>query len=343
MITADHTRRRLAALASLVLLGSVLLAASGPTVPARGAARPNFVVLMTDDQTNSEMPAMKKTLAQIGARGVSFDRFINTFPLCCPSRATFLTGQFSHNNGVLGNGTPVGGYPALDKRDTIGSWLQKAGYYTIQVGKYLNGYPLASDPTEVPPGWDDWHGAIDSTDNAENQYYDYALNDNGVVHHFGDTAADYRTDVYADRAVAAIDARGAAVPSGRPFFMFVALSAPHLPATPAPSDRGRFAHLSLPRELSYNEADVSDKPSFIRKRRRFSAATKRQIVTNFRRAEESLLSVDRADGRIVDALRDNGMLGNTYVIFLSDQGFFLASIASPRASTSPTRTRSGRR
>ncbi len=296
------------------------LGAGASAGPAQGAPpQPNFIVLMSDDQTSGEMPVMKQTNARIARQGVTFDRFITSYPLCCPSRTTFLTGEYSHNHGVIGNGTPLGGYPTFDKPNTLASWLQAAGYHTIQIGKFLNRYPDPSDKTEIPPGWDEWYACLDST---ENHYYDYTLNENGVLTHYGNSPADYKTDVYGAKAVAAIQQRAALGPAGQPFFMFAAFTAPHLPAFPAKRDQRRFRHRDLPRSASFNEADVSDKPGFIRKLPRFTKATVGRINGNYRRRLETLLSVDRAVGAVMAELEADGMLENTYVIYLSDNGFF---------------------
>ena len=88
----------------------------------------------------------------IGDQGVTFDNNFDSFSLCCPSRATFLTGQYSHNNGVRGNAPPNGGYQALDKSNTLAVWLQRAGYYTVHLGKYLNGYGRRTRPRSLRAG-----------------------------------------------------------------------------------------------------------------------------------------------------------------------------------------------
>jgi N-acetylglucosamine-6-sulfatase len=306
-------RRSCAALAAAIaVLGWLTL------LPAAAQAAPNFIVLMTDDQASGEMSVMPKTRNLIGRRGVSFDRFYSSFPLCCPSRTTFLTGQYSHNHGVLGNGTPIGGFEALDQPDTLNVWLQNAGYHTVHVGKYLNGYGLA-DPTYVPPGWDEWYGALDST---TNRYQNYQLNENGTITGYGNAPADYKTDVYARKTVAAIEQRAALGPAADPFFIFTGFTAPHLPAEAARRHRTRFRARALPRARSFNEADVSDKPRFIRKIRRFSAAKVRKITRFSRSRARTLLAVDEAVASIVRALQDNGLGGNTYVMFVSDNGFF---------------------
>ncbi len=126
------------------------------------AQRPNVLVLETDDQTLAEMQVLPNVKRLIGDQGVTFDNNFDSFSLCCPSRASFLTGQYSHNNGVRGNAPPQGGYQALDKSNTLAVWLQRGGYYTVHLGKFLNGYGR-QNPTEIPPGWSEWHGAVDPT------------------------------------------------------------------------------------------------------------------------------------------------------------------------------------
>ncbi|HEY1277177.1 MAG TPA: sulfatase-like hydrolase/transferase, partial [Thermoleophilaceae bacterium] len=140
-------------------------------------AKPNIVVLMTDDQTLESMSVMPKTRELLGERGTTFTRSFASYSLCCPSRATLFTGQYAHNHGVLSNNLPSGGYSRLDKTNWLPLWLQAAGYRTMHVGKFLNGYGRVSPPTEVPPGWNDWNATVDpSTYN----YYGYTVNENGV-------------------------------------------------------------------------------------------------------------------------------------------------------------------
>ena len=95
---------------------------------------------MTDDQRVDEMAVLPAVRRLIVRPGAWFTRSFASFPLCCPSRATFLTGQYAHNHGVLDNRPPRGGYYKLDSDETLPVWLQRAGYETAHVGKYLNGY-----------------------------------------------------------------------------------------------------------------------------------------------------------------------------------------------------------
>ena len=285
---------------------------------ATAAAAPNVVVVMTDDQTVNQTKVMAETRSKLRDRGVSFTRSFASFPLCCPSRATFLTGQHSHNHGVLGNGTPVGGFSTLDQQDTLGVWLRSAGYHTMHVGKFLNGYGLA-DPTYIPPGWDEWIAAPDASTNS---YFGYSLNENGSLVNYGGGAADYKTDVYTDHATRLIREQGALGPGAAPFFLYVGYTAPHLPATPAPRHAGRFRGRNAPHPGAFNEAAIGDKPRFIRRIRRFSGSKVRRISANHRNQLRSLLSVDEGIGDIVDELGSEGLLDDTVVVFTSDNGFF---------------------
>lgn len=319
--------RRLAALAALATAAIITLGALAGAGPARSAApsKPNFIVIMTDDQTVGELSAMQNVKSEIANQGVTFDRFITSYSLCCPSRTTFMTGQYAHNHGVTGNGTPIGGFPAFKQQKSLPVWLQADGYHTIQIGKFLNQYPSASDRTYIPPGWNEWFACLDS---SENDYFNYTLNQSadvtgqhGHLVHYGTGNGDYKTDVYSRLAQQAIQRRADSA-STDPFFMFLAFTAPHLPATPAPRDRGRFKGVHAPRAKSFNEADVSDKPRFIRKLPRFSSHTIKKIDRNYRNRLQTLLSVDRAVGSLIDELKADDLLNNTYVVFMSDNGFF---------------------
>ena len=287
--------------------------------PAKSAPfGPNIVVVMTDDQTVAQTRVMRTVQRDIRDEGASFTRAFASYPLCCPSRATFLTGQHSHNHGVLGNGTPVGGFDALDQENTLGVWLQSAGYRTIHVGKFLNGYGL-TNPTYIPPGWDRWIGAPDAT---TNRYFDYRLNENGSLVSYGGLPDDYKSDVYTRKAIEEIETAAPLALAGQPFFMFVGYTAPHLPSRPAPRHQSRFSNLQVPRPRSFNEADVSDKPRHIRRVRRFTARRVRRITANHRNQLRSLLAVDEGVGQIVESLAANNLLANTYFVFTSDNGFF---------------------
>jgi N-acetylglucosamine-6-sulfatase len=272
---------------------------------------------------------MPRTRALIGDAGARFANSFVSNPRCCPSRATFLTGQYSHNNGVFTNGPPIGGWQRLrGTSNWLPTWLQGAGYRTVHVGKFLNHYGL-DDPTEVPPGWDEWYGTIDPT---TYRYYGYTVNENGTLRTYGrDRDPRYYSTDFASRRSAGIVERLA--PAAQPFFLSVAFLAPHTgsphepgdPATlgtPAIADRhrGAFASLALPRGGAFDEADVSDKPAFLR-RPRLRPAKVAAIEALYRQRLESLLAVDEGVEQIVAALRRSGELENTLIVFTSDNGY----------------------
>jgi N-acetylglucosamine-6-sulfatase len=289
------------------------------------AARPNIVVLMTDDQTLDSMAVMPKTRALIGGEGTTFTRSFVNYSLCCPSRSTLYTGQYAHNHGVITNTPPLGGFTRLDTTNWLPLWLQAAGYRTMHVGKFLNGYGRDAPPS-VPPGFSDWHGTVDPSTYS---YYDYTVFENGVPRTYPGV---YSTDFIATRADELI---AAAAPAAQPFFMSVAFVAPHSGqpreaddppgiATPAvaPKYANAFASLPLPTPPSFNEADMSDKPLALQARPAITAVRALRMQEAYQQRLESLLSVDDAVESIVSALRGTGELDNTLILFTSDNGFF---------------------
>jgi arylsulfatase A-like enzyme len=312
-----------AALAAATLLLPSLL--GEPPAAQAQTARPNVVVVMTDDQTLRSLRVMSNVRRLLGRQGTTFTRSFTVYPQCCPSRASFLTGQYAHNHEVLGNSPPAGGYQKLNHRNTLPVWLRRAGYHTAHIGKYLNGYG-GSNPLEIPPGWREWRGSVDP---STYRYTGYTLNENGRLR----TYPGYQTDVYAGKAEGVIRRRA---PRARPFFLWVAFLAPHAgdpddpddpgagigSPSPAPRHRDVFDSARLPRPPSFNEANVSDKPPGIAGRVLLPPERIAAIRENYQQELESLLAVDQAVGRIVRALRESGELANTYVIFTSDNGFF---------------------
>jgi arylsulfatase A-like enzyme len=287
-----------------------------------GQDRPNIVLIITDDQRTDEINFMTNVNALLIQQGTNFLRSFASYPLCCPVRATFITGQYPHNHGVL-DVPPNGGYRQLNHTNTLPVWLEKAGYYTVHIGKYLNGYGQHVPPETIPPGWTEWYGAVDPSTYKYNGYF---LNENGTIKRYGSGAANYQTDVYARKAVDLIQRMAA---GGRRFFLSLAFLAPHddrddIPG-PKPANRhsGRFATAALPRPPSFNERDVSDKPAIIRRLPLLDGTVQANLTTAYRRRLESLLAVDDAVKEIVDALRETQQLHNTVIIFVSDNGFLL--------------------
>jgi N-acetylglucosamine-6-sulfatase len=326
-----------AALAALTLSATLAVAAGGgaavaapPQLHQQAQAKPNILVLMSDDQTVESMRVMANVNALLARQGTTFANNFASFPLCCPSRTTFITGQYGHNHTIMGNAPPAGGYDKLvpTHANTLPAWLQRAGYTTVHLGKYLNGYGAAR-PLEIPPGWSEWYG---STDPQTYRYYNYRLNENGRLVTYGTGAANYQTDVYGRKAV---DLIRRLAPSEKPFFLSVAFLAPHSggprdaddpanQATPSPAPRHRNAFVTqpLPSPPSLNEADVSDKPAAIRNRPLIRPARLNGIRENYQQRLESLLAVDEAVRDIVSALSATGELERTLIVYTSDNGFF---------------------
>jgi N-acetylglucosamine-6-sulfatase len=317
-----HTRTHLAL---ATLLGAVAVAA---TAAPAAAQRPNVVVIMTDDQAAGEMGAMPKTRRLLAGKGVSFERSYVSYPVCCPSRATFLTGQYAHNHGVMGLYPPTGGYGRFDKHNALPVWLRRSGYFTAHLGKFLNGYG-DQQTADVPPGWSDWRATVDYSTYS---MWGYTLNENGRLRTYGRPFSEkprwYQTDVMARKATSIIEAR-----SGRsPFFVSLNLLAPHHESRAIqrrtgqivrPAPRHRRAPVGLPaRAASFNERDMSDKPGFIRRRMRAlrsrDVARIQRIAVQRRRA---LLAVDDAVAQVVRTLRRTGELDETYIVFTSDNGY----------------------
>jgi N-acetylglucosamine-6-sulfatase len=332
------------------------------------AQPPSFVVIQTDDQTldalyatytplgGAPIQAMPNTLALIAGRGVTLSRYYVTYPLCCPSRVTLMTGRYAHDHNVRGNVPPEGGYTGFSVRQgfshNVATWLQGAGYRTIHVGKFLNGYgdePFDNGAT-VPPGWDAWHSVLKS--DTDHYFYGYRLNDNGSIDGpFGDSGSWetreygqvddfgcpfaplnglpclYATDVFS--RIASEELLG--TPPERPFYLQLDYTTPHgdfrKPAGPEPAPRhyDTFSGAALPhsRSQGVNEGNVADKPRFIREASYLSPAELHTYRVYYQKQLESLRSIDDGVKQVIDTLGLMQRLRNTYIIFTSDNGFFL--------------------
>src|SRR5215212_7031000 len=306
------------ALAMVVCLAVLFLSSGGSSsaASAQAAQKPNIVFILTDDMRYGDLKYMPKTRSLLKQKGRSFENAFVSNPLCCPSRATIMRGQYAHNTGVWRNGGSDGGWHTYREkgreRDNVATRLNAAGYRTGLFGKYLNGY---HGTTYVPQGWDKWFADL-----GKPGYFNYDVNDNGTIRHFGAKASDYSTDVLSRQTKQFI---GTSAAQGKPFFAYVTPSAPHAPAKPAPRDVHTHDGVKAPRLPSFNERDVSDKPPWIRQLPRL---TTRKITQEDTRQEgriESLQAVDDLVERVVDKLRNTGQLSHTYIFFTSDNGFHL--------------------
>ena len=299
------TRRVVGRALALAALAAVL----ATPVPARAEDRPpDVVVVVTDDQRSDTLWAMPIVRQRLVGRGVRFDDAFVVNPICCPSRASILTGSYSHTTGVYRQSPPFGRFEWFRDGSTLATWLDAAGYTTGFFGKYLDGYQHAALTGYVPPGWDRWVAFVHAA------YFDYKLTMGGEVRAFGSEPEDHSTGVLAAEAARFVREAEA------PLFLYFAPAAPHGPAIPAPGDEGAFADLAAWRPDSFGEADVSDKPSWVRALPPLSSEDRDSIDTLRRDQYRSLLSVDRAVGDILAALEETGRLSNTLIVYTSDNG-----------------------
>ncbi len=290
-------------------------AAADPASGTAPAEQPNIVVVLVDDMRADELTALQDTVRLLQPNGIEFTRAIAPHPLCCPSRAGLLTGQYAQNNGVQHNRGMYGGLDSLrDRTDTVATWLQAEGYRTGYVGKYLNGYTQHST---LEPGWDRWRALA---------HMPVALYDR--FQFYGDDAPTegYITTSVSRETVTAVH-RLAGL---QPFFLFVNHTAPHErleggvmeppPAEALYADHpvGRDA-LRFVDKPSFNEDDVSDLPRFLRRKRVDPAAQVRLAKARIR----ALQSVDDAMEALFAALDQTGEMADTWVVFTSDNGFML--------------------
>jgi N-acetylglucosamine-6-sulfatase len=335
-MTPFRKRLLIPVLATLGVTVALVVAAPGTPSTTLGQAaaaqsRPNVLVIETDDQTAQSLRFMPKVNALIVNKGALFENSFVNYSLCCPSRATFLTGEYAHNHGVLGNDPPNGGFDgfeALHGSDNLAVWLQNAGYHTALIGKYLNGY---SNNPPVPPGWSEWRAAAPYSNRA----YGYTLNRNGTLVHYGRKPTSFKQDVLTRKAMGFVDRRA---PKPKPFFLWLTYTAPHFggprrnphrpfncygrTAKPAPRHAHAFDSKPLPRLPNFNEANVSDKPAEISSRPLLHSSQIANIRRKYRCRLESLLSVDDGVKKVLRALRANGELNNTLIAYTSDNGYF---------------------
>ncbi len=370
MSTAGGPRPPSCAVALLILP----TAAQARPATAGKDGRPNILVVMTDDMAASDVALMPNVRRLLAARGTSFSDAVDSFPLCCPARATFITGQYAHNHGVRGNFHPYGWYGMKGRGNTLPAWLQRSGYTTALIGKWLNGYGALDAHGEVPKGFDIWRGLLDV---SAYDYYNYVMNVDGRLRTRGDAdfarklvefanievterqnpgladvlnqlirvmgpppysywgaqrPQDYSPDVtgeITDRLVARQRR------SKKPFFIWWAPIAPHredVASTlmrrpgpdprPAPRYTAKSKRYKLPRPPSFNEADISDKPTNVRTgTRALSEEQIAQLQLDYEGRAGSLLAVDDHVKRLVGTLRKTNQLKNTLIVFMSDNGW----------------------
>lgn len=257
--------------------------------------------------------AMPIVCSELIGKGVTFSNAFIVTPVCGPSRATSLTGQYSHNHGVLRTHGQGGFNDKFKPNKTLATWLQAAGYRTGLVGKYGNDY-FEISPT-IPPGWDTFCAFL------ETAYFDYQLNENGTINSFGTGPSNYSTDVLLERALTFIEDGPDA-----PWFLWFTPYGPHqnnnAPPTPAPRHVGRFAGVPLWRPPSWNETNVSDKAPWLQALPQLTAPQIALVDASRQAALETALSVDEAVGALLGLLDELEIADETVVIYQGgDNGF----------------------
>ena len=301
--------------ALLLVFGAVSASAAklAPGGAKRAADRRlNVVLILSDDERFDGTPVMRNVKSLLADHGVDFTNAHVTTSLCAPSRASILTGQYSHHTGVWDNFGPHS-FPAFtEASNDLGVWMHRAGYQTALVGKYVNAYTDPSVHHAVPPGWDDWQ-AMDSVPMAE--YYNYSINNNGRLEHYGRKPSDYSTTVLTHKAVNFIHG------ARHPFFLYFAPVAPHLPAIPSRRDQRRLENIAPIHSPAFNQRNVGKEPWRFWHKDMLSAAAQLYINHVRVRQEQALLSLDRSVRNVVQALKDRHELDRTVILYTSDNGF----------------------
>ncbi|RYU11491.1 sulfatase [Nocardioides iriomotensis] len=325
-----------------------------PTSASLAAGQPNVLVITLDDMREDELAFMPRTRALLADQGVTFENSFSPYPLCCPARSSFLTGLYTHNHEVWSHEDPWG-FHSLKDRQTLPVWLQAAGYDTLFLGKYLNGYgsqpaPDGSAPTSttyVPPGWTDWRGAIDGgpgpghpQDGGTYRFFNTTLNANGQYYL---EPGRYQTEVFGDLTARMVTERAG---DDKPFFLWANYVAPHhgkpdeaddpKPITRSDGEKTRFVTTARPPRVrgifdgvitkapgASGEDDVSDKPFFIRDLPPLNQAELDGLLEVTRQRAEALAVVDEQVEKTIAALQATGELDRTMVMFTSDNGYFL--------------------
>jgi len=277
----------------IVLCGLVLLTLAQA---ASAAGPPNVLVILTDDQRAETMGVMPKTLRLFGRQGRTFPRAFVTTPLCCPSRASILTGRFAHNHGIEDNGTS-----ALAHDTTLQRYLSDAGYQTGLIGKFLNSWRLE----RTPPYFQRWALMANTS-----QYYNTWFNVDGTMQ----LVSEYVTSFMTRKSVAFL--RDFEQNDAQPWFLYISTRAPHAPAIPAPRYETAFVP---PWALNpaVREEDRSDKPQWVRMRA-VSLNWLRELRADQLR---TLISVDDLVARVFAEMKTLGEKRRTLAVFMSDNGF----------------------
>jgi N-acetylglucosamine-6-sulfatase len=299
-----------------LLKGYAAEAAELPAVAVREGVKPrNVVFILTDDHRYDAMGFMGHPFLEtphmdsLAANGIHLKNAFVATSLCSPSRASILTGQYTHKHRVIDNNRLV---PA----GTIffPQYLQRAGYTTAFVGKWHMG-GAHDDPR---PGFDHWI-SFRGQGNYLPPSPRYTLNVNGErVPQKG-----YITDELTDYAVEWLDQQT----GEKPFFLYLSHKAVHANFTPAERHQGRYANVDLNLPTGQGVSAGTNSPRWVRDQRNswhgidFAYHSDRGLEYLYRRYCESILAVDDSVGRVMQQLKKMGVYDETLVIYMGDNGF----------------------
>ncbi|HEX8992721.1 MAG TPA: sulfatase [Anaerolineales bacterium] len=313
-----RTRDILPLLASFLLFGacgcSTLKLFPAPQ-PTPDPARPNIILILTDDQPPQSIPYLPNIEKELVGKGITFVNGYVTTPLCCPSRASILTGLYAHNHGVLTDRPPQGGATVFKDAQTIAVWLKARGYRTALMGKYLNDYDALTPQGRVPPGWDEWDAFILHGKNEQGFYYGYTLSDNGKVVQYSMQPQDYSTDVLTAKALAFIKSSG-----NQPFFLMLDFYNPHQTYVSADRYKNMFktdATFTPYRPPNFLPQDLTGKPQWLQHLAQPDAVDLDHI---YQRILRSLMAVDDSVGQVAALLDQLGLRPRTAIFYLTDNG-----------------------
>ncbi|WP_375491336.1 sulfatase [uncultured Jatrophihabitans sp.] len=299
----------------LTLLAATLAACSSSHAnAAQDTKKPNIVFVLTDDLAMNLISHMPHVQA-LQKSGMTMANYNVVDSLCCPSRSAIFTGEYPHDDGVFTNGGSDGGYAAYNKngdpQKAFALSLQKHGYTTGFMGKYLNGY----DPTDKQPaGWNEW-------DVAGNGYpeFNYTLNENGKQYKFGHDPKDYLVDVMSHKGGDFIHDNAS---KGKPFMLELATFAPHAPYTPAPRFAGKASNVPYPKTPAYDTTPTNP-PKWLTGRTPLTTQQQAQLKASYDKRIEADMAVDQMIGHLEDELKASGAAKNTYIVFSSDNGYHM--------------------
>jgi N-acetylglucosamine-6-sulfatase len=318
---ANTNTLRLAVVFVFCLVGAVACfgepnGRSNVALAAEVGEKPNILLILTDDADISLLHKMPEIGERLVRKGTTFPNAFIPFATCCPSRATILRGQYPHNTGIISNYSPYGGVGAFEAagndEDNLATRLDTAGYSTGLFGKYLNEYGGGY----VPPGWDEWHGWAGS-------YASGKIYENGSLNAY-DLSRRHESDILASKAGSFV--RNA---KGSPWFAYVAFNSPHFPTYTKPKYADNYRDQVSPKSPAFDEADVSDKPEWVRQLPRISDQDKATYNGRYRNRLRAMRSVDDAIAELLRSLRETGQIDNTYIVLWNDNGYHMGQHRIP--------------